>query len=576
MNLFKQKEKAPSSISHILINKQKSKFPEPLISIRQLEEKDINEVRQLLHDHFNSLTLPAVIYWSIQHIYDLLVIVVINYIFFLDLKKIFYFLIIFLIYLYIRAKLEFLNHIRNDCPDLENLYKSYINVEGCNFWVAEVFDNNFGSASRTTCSDIHEREKILLEQEEQERLLGNEKGEQEVKNSDEENNSKYFKDASSKGGAFESGEESNEQKMLQKNGFNKGEDSGVSPNLYEAEKNGSSNGDASQATNCEQSGTKRNVVNMMDLEECTSRNYNDIYYKVGNNSPSGGGGTGPNGDADGLNASQGVGDSLNDTRDADNTDGTSEVGSANGTDEKGKGKKSKVKHSKNGKHSNNDPNGKCDDEEDKQKGNTTTCDTNHDSNGSNTQTVDHATDLQNNPPSGSEEKTKLLCNIGDIANKDLIESRRTVPFPLNEIRKNIFQSKTNDDDDSTFRFVNRKIVGCVGIVPFKGDNSIAQLVRMVVKKDNRRMRIGSRLLTQLENFAHEQNYQELKVFTNNLNTDSLYFVKQNGFNLSQIVRRGLMRGDLLIWSKILNRDDFYKFNSSGTNQYVKSMNLGEY
>ncbi|EUD66503.1 hypothetical protein C922_03137 [Plasmodium inui San Antonio 1] len=573
MNLFKQKEKPPSSISHILINKQKARFPEPLISIRQLEEKDINEVRQLLHDHFNSLTLPAVIYWSIQHIYDLLVIVVINYIFFLDLKKIFYFLIIFLIYLYIRAKLEFLNHIRNDCPDLENLYKSYINVEGCNFWVAEVFDNNFGSASRTTCSDIHEREKILLEQEEQEKLLCSEKGEQEVKNSDEENDGKYFKDASPKSGAFESGEESNEPKMLQKSGCNEGEDSNVSPNHSETEKNVSTNGDHknrdfSQATNDEKNGTKRNVVNMMDIEECTSPNYNDIYYKVSRNSPSG--------VAVGLNTHQGGENPSNDTRDEARCDSTSELGSTNGTDEE-KGKKSKGRDSKNGKHGKNSQNSKCDDEEDKQRGNITSSDTNHDSNGSNSRTVDNATDLQNNPPSGSEEKTKLL-SIGDIANREreLIESRRTVPYRLNEIRKNIFHSRTNDDDDSNFRFVNRKIVGCVGIVPFKGDNSIAQLVRMVVKKDNRRMRIGSRLLTQLENFAHEQNYQELKVFTNNLNTDSLYFVKQNGFNLSQIVRRGLMRGDLLIWSKILNKDDFYKFNSSGMKQYVKSMNLGEY
>ncbi|SBS99266.1 N-acetyltransferase, partial [Plasmodium malariae] len=174
------------------------------------------------------------------------------------------------------------------------------------------------------------------------------------------------------------------------------------------------------------------------------------------------------------------------------------------------------------------------------------------------------------------EKEKVLCNIGDIANKELIDNRQNVPFRFNQIKRNIFSMRTNDDEDSNFRFINKKIVGCVGIVPFKGDNSIAQLVRMVVKKDSRRMRIGSRLLTQLENFAHEKNYQELKVFTNNLNTDSLYFVKQNGFNLSQIVRRGLMRGDLLIWSKILNKDDFYKFNSSGNNKFEKAMNLGEY
>ncbi|GAW82866.1 N-acetyltransferase [Plasmodium gonderi] len=601
MNIFKQKEKAPSSISHILMNKQKTRFPEPLITIRQLEEKDINEVRQLLHDHFNSLTLPAVIYWSIQHIYDLLVIVVINYIFFLDLKKIFYFLIIFLIYLYLRAKLEFLNHIRKDCPDLENLYKSYINVEGCNFWVAEVFDNNFGSASRTTCSDIHERDKILLEQEEQEKLLCNDRGDMEMKNSDEENN-KYLNDISSKNAISDPSEKPNELKTLNKNKLNKNEENNSCSNNSETEKDTHQNGDnknsdTCQNTNWKDNGAKVNLVNIIDHEECTPQNYNDIYYKTNNNSPFTGvdvltHGTDKNDSGNVITHSNKAHNvdinNMNNTKmeyileekegRVVSSDDKSDIDSTTCSDIKGKESQKKNDKTRHCEENNNE------EEETKVttgvteeynvRGNTYSV-TNEDRNCSSS-IRDNNMDIQNNKSNESEEKTKLLCNIGEISNKELIESRRTVPFRLNEIRKNIFNRKTNDDDDSNFRFMTKKIVGCVGIVPFKGDNSIAQLVRMVVKKDNRRMRIGSRLLTQLENFAHEQNYQELKVFTNNLNTDSLYFVKQNGFNLSQIVRRGLMRGDLLIWSKILNKDDFYKFNSSGTNHYVKSMNLGEY
>ncbi|SBS97419.1 N-acetyltransferase [Plasmodium ovale curtisi] len=531
MNIFKQKENTTSSISHVLMNKHKVKFSEPIISIRQLEEKDINEVRQLLYDHFNSLTLPAVVYWSIQHIYDLLVIIVINYIFFLDLKKIFYFLIIFLIYLYIRAKLEFLNHIRKECPDLENLYKSYINVEGCNFWVAEVFDNNFGSASRTTCSDIHEREKVILEQEEQERMLSSDKTNLDNKHSDAENSDGL-----------------NELNTSVNKNTNKHHEGGDSnPNNVEMTKHDTANQTNSKKDNdeenenCNHSDKNANTPDSPNGDVCCSSNYNDIYYKV-NNSAS-------------------VSSVAKDGEKKGNDKGENK-----GEDDPGEGGNNQLKdglNRGNSKHFGDSNNGK---EEKGNLGNTN----------SPNKLVNNGKDEKEKSDSTSGEKGKVLCNIGDIANKQLIDSRRNVPFRFNDFRRNIFNTRTNDDEDSNFLFVNRKIVGCVGIVPFKGDNSIAQLVRMVVKKDNRRMRIGSRLLTQLENFAHEQNYQELKVFTNNLNTDSLYFVKQNGFNLSQIVRRGLMRGDLLIWSKILNKDDFYKFNSPGNNKYVKSMNLGEY
>ncbi|VEV55497.1 N-acetyltransferase, putative [Plasmodium vinckei vinckei] len=522
MNLFKKEQNA-SSISHILMNKHKTKFSEPIISIRQLEEKDIDEVRQLLYDHFNSLTLPAVIYWSIQHIYDLLVIIIINYIFFLDLKKIFYFLIIFLIYLYIRAKFEFLNHIRKDCPDLENLYTSYIGVEGCNFWVAEVFDNNFGSASRTTCSDIHEREKIILEQEEQERLLANERNNHEIKNSIEDNENEkddsYDKKNTSECitgfcGLNDTPNNSNNtnNKNLQKE--NNSNSSEIDNKINSQNENINSDDDNKKSKNMNTSAL---------CEKLPTNNYKDIYY---NNTNS-------------LSSIQ------NDVKNNDKNVKNSNSTTANKED-KDTSNSIEKKNDENSEHvHNNSITTKSDNE--------------------------NSTNFKNNLDEQNDEKSKLIYEASDISNRKYIENKKAIPFRFNDFRGTIFDSKLNDDEDINYKFINRKIIGCVGIIPYKGDNSIAQLVRMVVKKDNRRMRIGSRLLTQLENFAHEHNYQELKVFTNNLNTDSLYFVKQNGFDLSQIVRRGLMRGDLLIWSKILNKDDFYKFHGSDIKNYTSNI-----
>ncbi|SCN59041.1 N-acetyltransferase, putative [Plasmodium chabaudi adami] len=522
MNIFK-KQQNESSISHILMNKHKTKFSEPIISIRQLEEKDIDEVRQLLYDHFNSLTLPAVIYWSIQHIYDLLVIIIINYIFFLDLKKIFYFLIIFLIYLYIRAKFEFLNHIRKDCPDLENLYKSYIGVEGCNFWVAEVFDNNFGSASRTTCSDIHEREKIILEQEEQERLLANEKNNNEIKNSYEDNEN----------GKDDSFDKKNTTECI--TGFcglnDTPNNSNNTSNKNLQKENNSNSCEVDNNINSEDDNKKSKDMSTSSFcEKSTTNIYSDIYYN-NTNSPS-------------SIQNDGKDDAKNDEKNVSSSNSTDANKEATDTSNSAEKKNSEHVH-------NNSITTKSDNEN-----------TNNNTNNS----KDNLNSDEQN-----DEKTKLIYEASDISNRKYIENKKTIPFRLNDLRRNIFDSKLNDDEDINYKFINRKIIGCVGIIPYKGDNSIAQLVRMVVKKDNRRMRIGSRLLTQLENFAHEHNYQELKVFTNNLNTDSLYFVKQNGFDLSQIVRRGLMRGDLLIWSKILNKDDFYKFHGSDIKNYTSNI-----
>lgn len=508
MNIFNMRASTSSPISQALINKKKRKVPEPLITIRQIEEKDVDEVKQLLHDHFNSLTFPAVVYWSIQHIYDLLVIIVINYIFFLDLKKILYFVIIFMIYLYIRAKLEFLRHIRKDCPDLKNLYESYIMVDGCNFWVAEVFDNNFDSVSRTTCSDIHERDRISYEQdrEEQIKLLNNESEEK-------ENMSGQEVDAHSK---TEMGDH---------------EDIEETVNRSEAFVH------------------KLDFMNENEEEHKvneTNNHYEDILHKEKENQD--------------MNSNDDNEKYIINEMDEKNTE----------KDEKDLQNKSTIDFNEDRKY---DLNTKC-----KNMYN----EGNNKKSPKNEEEDIFEKEREKYDENENERKKEYECNkkedtfytLKDCNNKEIhISNDEGASLEPDTCKQNNENAQTNsstnsanttkakDDDDVNSRYLSRKIVGCVGIVPYKGDNTIAQLVRMVVKKDNRRMRIGSRLLTQLENFAHERNYKELKVFTNNLNTDSLYFVKQNGFNLSQIVRRGLMRGDLLIWSKILNKEEFSKFNS---------------
>ncbi|CCF75401.1 hypothetical protein BmR1_04g06015 [Babesia microti strain RI] len=105
------------------------------------------------------------------------------------------------------------------------------------------------------------------------------------------------------------------------------------------------------------------------------------------------------------------------------------------------------------------------------------------------------------------------------------------------------------------------VLGCVGIAPYRGSNEVAQMVRLVVKRGCRRMRVGSRLLMQVEMYAREVGYKEIRIYTNNLNTEYMQFVKQNGYELFQIVRRGLMRGDLLIWSKFVDTESANTFCS---------------
>ncbi|EEA07296.1 acetyltransferase, GNAT family protein [Cryptosporidium muris RN66] len=115
-------------------------------------------------------------------------------------------------------------------------------------------------------------------------------------------------------------------------------------------------------------------------------------------------------------------------------------------------------------------------------------------------------------------------------------------------------NKEENDDKQTIK-PESIIVGCLGLAPYRDDPKIARLLRLVVGVESRRMRIGTRLLAQMENFAKEYGYREIHLYTNNLSTSPIKFIGQHGYQLVQVISRGLMRGDLLLWRKSFERSD---------------------
>ncbi|UVC54430.1 hypothetical protein MACJ_003976 [Theileria orientalis] len=283
-------------------NGRRSKCPS--ILIREIELPDNVHVCKLLFDHFRSLTLPAIIYWLVQHIYDLLAIVLINACL-LSLSNLFYFCLLFLIYLFVRARYEIEKHIKESCPDLVDVYKTYRNHKGSNFWVAYVSgDHGPDSHSRT----------------------------------------------------------------------------------------------------------------------------------------------------------------------------------------------------------------------------------------------------ETNKDSGDKNKTGLNPDPGDKSPESDIPngSKRTVEG--NEVNEDNFSESCQAYE----------ILGCVGITQYRNVSTVAQMVRLVVTRKRRNMKVGTRLLEHLEKKALEMGYTEIRVFTNNLNTAYLQFLKMHNFQIIQIIRRGLMRGDLIVWTKHLKATETVK------------------
>ncbi|EZG61405.1 putative acetyltransferase domain protein [Gregarina niphandrodes] len=98
----------------------------------------------------------------------------------------------------------------------------------------------------------------------------------------------------------------------------------------------------------------------------------------------------------------------------------------------------------------------------------------------------------------------------------------------------------------------RVIAGCVGLVASKETANVGKLVRLIVDSQHRRMKIGSRLLMQVEQYASDIGFTNMRIYTNSLNPTHVKFVRQHGYTIAQTVRRGLMRGDLMTWHKSLN------------------------
>ncbi|GBE58778.1 GNAT family protein [Babesia ovata] len=318
------------------------KINQSFLKIREIDADDEGDVRKLLFDHFRSLTIPAMVYWVVQHVHDLVAIIVIMS-FLLPLKSLLYFCVSFLIYLYIRARVEIERHIRWCCPDLESVFDTYRTTEGSNFWVG------------------------------------------------------YFSKHEELGTPTESNTEA-----------------APTPVYTRSEETGDDNGE--------------------ERESALS------------------GRTEPDTDA---SSSQPAG----------------EGGSARDESVSSKG-----------------------------------------------------------PDSDRQPHLRV--------------KRYTTMSEASVVLKDVL-TPTNCKEN--------EILGCVGITPYRNKSTVAQMVRLVVSKKCRNMKVGSKLLNHLENFAVGFGYTEIRVYTNNLNTAYLQFLKQNGFVIQQIVRRGFMRGDLIIWNKTLSQ-----------------------
>jgi len=111
---------------------------------------------------------------------------------------------------------------------------------------------------------------------------------------------------------------------------------------------------------------------------------------------------------------------------------------------------------------------------------------------------------------------------------------------------------TKSDANFFIAEMRGKVVGCGGIRKSRfHDPKDGQIMRLVVDPNHRRLRIGSRLLSQMEMFSHEYGYERMFLNTSNLTKAHIRFVKVNGFRMTACIPRNCMRGDLLKWRKIL-------------------------
>lgn len=98
----------------------------------------------------------------------------------------------------------------------------------------------------------------------------------------------------------------------------------------------------------------------------------------------------------------------------------------------------------------------------------------------------------------------------------------------------------------------KRIAGCIAYGPSKDDPSkVGKILRLVVSEKARRYGVGSQLLEVLEEMARQRGNREVRMNTTNLFPEVLYFYKKNGYEVLHSTRRGLMRGDLICYRKIM-------------------------
>ncbi|GIX61518.1 acetyltransferase, GNAT family protein [Babesia caballi] len=170
----------------------------------------------------------------------------------------------------------------------------------------------------------------------------------------------------------------------------------------------------------------------------------------------------------------------------------------------------------------------------------------------NTEREAPVTDVSSDTQSTTPEGEGSAARQDSISNTQRDEDRKP-PLSGRKSRIHYEHSMKLEDVISPTQCTENEILGCIGITPYRTNSTVAQMVRLVVSRKCRNMAVGSQLLNHLERFATGFGYSEIRVYTNNLNTSYLQFLKQNGFVIQQIVRRGLMRGDLIIWNKVLSQ-----------------------
>ncbi|KAL8431283.1 hypothetical protein ACSSS7_005368 [Eimeria intestinalis] len=98
------------------------------------------------------------------------------------------------------------------------------------------------------------------------------------------------------------------------------------------------------------------------------------------------------------------------------------------------------------------------------------------------------------------------------------------------------------------------IIGCIGLLMPQGSPQDGQLVRLVVAPGHRGVGVGSRLLSAALGFAASCRCRSVEVCANSLNASSARFLRNRQFELVQVVKRNLMRGDLLRWRLCLDSE----------------------